>query len=252
MPVPSKSLRATIAGKKPLLMAWVTYGVPAIVEQMGEAGYDAVLIDQQHGLGDHGDLVNCLIAAHAAGLPAFVRPLTPDAGSIGAAFDAGAQGVVVPLIETVADVEACVRAGHYPPHGQRSWGPYRGKLLVEGDYAEQAKDWTLVAVQIETRGAMDNLDDILKVDGLDMVLVGPNDLALALTGARDIRNAEVVGACNEILAKAQEHSVITAIFANDIDYAKPLVTAGWDIITVGTDMGLLGGAAADVVTALKG
>ena len=252
MAVPPTSLRAAIAGKKPLLMAWVTYGVPLIVEQMGKAGYDAVLIDQQHGFGTHGDLVNCLTAARAAGLPALVRSLTPDAGLIGAALDAGAQGVVSPLVESVADVEACVRAGSYPPRGARSWGPYRSKFVVDGDYLEEASDWLINCVQIETRGAMDNLDDILKVDGLDMVLVGPNDLALALTGSRDIRCPEVVESRNEILNKAREHSVITAIFANDIDYAKPLVEAGWDVITVGTDMGLLGGAAADVVKALKG
>ncbi|GBE42462.1 2-keto-3-deoxy-L-rhamnonate aldolase [bacterium BMS3Bbin10] len=233
-------------------MAWVTYGVPIIVEQMGEAGYDAVLIDSQHGLGHHADLVNCLTAARAARLPALVRPLTPDAGLIGAALDAGAQGVVSPLVENVGDVEACVRAGSYPPRGARSWGPYRGRFLIDGDYLEQANDWVINCVQIETRGAMDNLDDILKVDGLDMVLVGPNDLALALTGARDIRKPEVVEACNEILKETQEHSVIAAIFANDIDYAKPLIAAGWDVISVGTDMGLLGGAAADVVKALKG
>lgn len=248
----SDPFRRALRAKTPLLMAWVTYGLPYVVEQMGEAGYDAVLIDQQHGLGDHCDLVNCLTAARACRLPALVRPLSPDAGLIGAAMDAGAQGVVVPLVETAEDVEACVRAAHYPPRGMRSWGPYRGKLVVEGDYTEQAKDWTLTCVQIETRGAMDNLGDILKVEGLDMVLVGPNDLALALTGTRDIRAAEVVEACDLILKKARDHSVFAAIFANDIDYAKPLMKAGWDVITVGTDMGLLSGAAAGVVTTLRG
>jgi 4-hydroxy-2-oxoheptanedioate aldolase len=244
--------RHALKQNAPLLMAWVTCGVPYVVEQMGAAGYDAVLIDRQHGFGAQGDLINCLIAARAAQLPTLVRPLTADPGLIGAALDAGSQGVVVPLIESASDVEACVRAAKYPPHGRRSWGPYRGKVVVKGDYSERSKDWTLVAVQIETRGAMDNLDDILAVDGLDMVLVGPNDLSLALTGSRNIRASEVVEACNEILKKAREHSVFTAIFANDIDYAKPLFEAGWDVITVGTDMGLLAGAAADVVQALKG
>jgi 4-hydroxy-2-oxoheptanedioate aldolase len=244
-------LRAAIADKKPQLMAWVTYGVPLIVEQMGAAGYDAVLIDQQHGLGDHSDLINCLTAARAAGLPALVRPLVPDAGLIGQILDAGAHGVVSPLVETRADVEKCVSAGEYPPRGSRGWGPYRGTLMLE-EYGQHANDWVINCVQIETRGAMDNLDDILRVDGLDMVLVGPNDLALALTGTREIRSAEVVEACNEILSKSRENAVMTAIFANDIDYAKPLIEAGWDVITVGTDMGLLAGAAANVVAAFKG
>jgi len=244
-------LRAAIADKKPQLMAWVTYGVPYIIEQMGEVGYDAVLIDQQHGLGDNKTLLNCLIAARAAGLPALVRPLIPDAGLIGQALDCGAHGVVSPLVQSVADVEACVRAGEYPPSGVRSWGPYRGKLLIDGETEESVNNWVINCVQIEKRGAMDNIDDILKVDGLDMVLVGPNDLALALTGTRDIRKPEVLEACDEILRKARENDVMTAIFANDIDYAKPLISAGWDIITVGTDMGLLNGAAADVAKAFS-
>lgn len=248
----SDPLRTALAKDRPLLMAWVTYGLPYVVEQMGAAGYGAVLIDQQHGLGGHADLVNCLTAARGAGLPALVRPLTADAGLIGAALDAGAQGVVCPLVEGPEDVEACVRAAHYPPRGLRSWGPYRGKLVVEGDYTDAAKDWTVTCVQIETRGAMESLDDILKVEGLDMVLVGPNDLAMALTGTRDIRSKEVIAACDDILKKARYSSVFTAIFANDIEYAKPLYEAGWDIITVGTDMGLLAGAAGEIVKELKG
>lgn len=245
------ALRSALKQGHPLSMAWVTLGVPYVVEAMGEAGHDLILVDQQHGLIGHGEMVNSLIAARAAGLPALVRPLTADAGLIGAALDAGAQGVLCPLVETVADVEACVRAAKYPPDGLRSWGPYRGKLVAEGDYTERSKDWTFLSVQLETRAAMDNLDDILKVEGLDMVLVGPNDLALALTGTRDIRASEVIEACDLILRKARENSVFTAIFANDLDYAMPFAKAGWDVITVSTDMSLLGSAATGVVEGLK-
>jgi 4-hydroxy-2-oxoheptanedioate aldolase len=85
-----------------------------------------------------------------------------------------------------------------------------------------------------------------------MVLVGPNDLALALTGKRDIHASEVVEACDLILKKARKNTVIAAIFANDIDYAKPLYEAGWDVITVGSDLGMMSSAATEVVKALKG
>lgn len=248
----SDVLRDALKQDRPLAMAWVTCGVPHAVEVMADAGNDLVLIDRQHGLGGHEAMVNCLIAARAAGLPALVRPLTADAGLIGAALDAGAQGVLCPLVETADDVAACVRAAKYPPDGLRSWGPYRGKLVAQGDYTERSKDWTFLAIQLETRSAMDNLDDILKVEGLDMVLVGPNDLALALTGKRDIRAPEVMDACDQILRKAREASVFTAIFANDLDYAKPFASAGWDVITVSTDMSLLGSAAAAAVEGLKG
>ncbi|MEM8743953.1 MAG: aldolase/citrate lyase family protein [Pseudomonadota bacterium] len=245
-------LRKALSGTTPRLLAWVGYGVPFVVEQMGDAGFDAVLIDQQHGLTSHDSLVNCLIAARAAGLPALVRPKSPDTGLIGAALDAGAQGVVVPLIETVEDTQACVRAVKYAPMGMRSWGPYRGRLMTAHDDLDAVNDWTIACVQIETRSAMDNLEDILAVEGLDMVLVGPNDLATALTGKRDIRAKEVAEACDLILKSAREHDVFAAIFANDLEFAKPLYEAGWDLITVGTDMGLLESGARDVIRGLKG
>lgn len=243
--------RTAHAGRRQLFMAWVTLGLPYVVEQMAETGYDVVLIDQQHGLGGHAEMVNCLTAARAAGLPAVVRPVSNDPGLIGQALDAGAQGVVCPLIETAEDAEVAVRAVKYPPRGLRSWGPYRGKYMLEGDYFAKANDWTIACVQVETRGAMDNLDAIMAIDGLDMVLVGPNDLAAALTGRRDIHAAEVMDAIDLVLKKAREHSVMAAIFANDAEYARPLVKAGWDVITIGTDMGQMAGGARDALAAAK-
>lgn len=246
------AFRSAHARGRQLFMAWVTLGLPYVVEQMAEAGYDAVLIDQQHGIGGHAEMVNCLTAARAAGLPAVVRPASNDPGLIGQALDAGAQGVVCPLIESANDAEVAVRAAKYPPRGLRSWGPYRGKYMLQGDHFAKANDWTIASVQIETRGAMDNLDAIMSIEGLDMVLVGPNDLAAALTGKRDIRAVEVVEAIEKVLGKAREHSVLAAIFANDAEYARPLVKAGWDIVTIGTDMGLMARGASDMLTEAKG
>lgn len=249
--MPNESFRAALALHRPVHMAWVTMGQPYIVEQLGAAGYHAVLVDRQHGMIGHAELVNCLTAARAAGLPALVRPLTRDTGSIGQALDAGAQGVVCPLVETAADVEEVVRAVKYPPLGTRSWGPYRGKFLVEGDYFEHANHWTVACVQIETRAALDNLDTILQVEGLEMILVGPNDLAAALTGARDIHAKEVTDAIAHVFAKCRAHNVIAAAFANDVDYARPLAEAGWDVLSVGTDAGLLAEAGARTIRSLR-
>lgn len=244
--------RAALATNRPAMMAWVSLGVPYVVEQMGHVGYNAVLIDQQHGPGGQAEMVDCLTAARAAGLPALVRPLSADAGLIGQALDAGAQGVLCPLVETVADVERIVQATCYPPRGIRSWGPYRGKFFVDGDYYENANEWTLACVQIETRGALEALDEILRVDDLDMVLVGPNDLAAALTGTRDIDAPEVVEALDLVVRKCREHNIISAVYANNIAYAKPLMTAGWDVLSVSTDIGLLTSGAVRVLRELKG
>ena len=159
-------------------------------------------------------------------MPALVRVADNDPGLIGRALDAGAQGVVCPLINSAADAARFVRAVKYPPVGARSWGPYRAQLNIAGDYVPQANGWTVACPQIETRGALDELDDILSIEGVDMVCFGPNDLSAALLGHFDIQASEVMEAMAEVLRKCREKSVLAFIFANDSAYAKPLIKAG--------------------------
>jgi 4-hydroxy-2-oxoheptanedioate aldolase len=224
-------------GGRTLLNAWLTLNSPFLIELIGEAGWDCITIDQQHGLGGNDVLIQCLTAARGAGLPAIVRVAENDPGLVGRALDAGAQGIMCPLIETVEDAQAFVRAVKFPPLGTRSWGPYRARLDHEGDYFTTANDWTIACPQIETKGALDRLDEILSLEGVDMVCFGPNDLSVALTGRLDIHAQEVKEAMELVLRKCREKSVMGLIFANDLDYAKPLVKARWDVVAVGTDAG---------------
>jgi 4-hydroxy-2-oxoheptanedioate aldolase len=171
-------IRKAVKDGRTLFNAWLF-----LIELIGEAGWDCLTIDQQHGLGGNEALVGCLTAARACGLPAIVRVAENSPGLIGRALDAGAQGIMCPLIGSVEDAEAFVQAVKYPPHGNRSWGPYRARLDHPGaDYFKIANDWTIACPQIETRGALDQLDEILALDGVDMVCFGPNDLSVALTG----------------------------------------------------------------------
>jgi 4-hydroxy-2-oxoheptanedioate aldolase len=236
--------RQAASQHRTLFNAWLTLNSPFLIELIGEAGFDCITIDQQHGLGGNEALLSCLTAARACGLPAIVRVAENDPGLVGRALDAGAQAIMCPLIETVEDAEAFVRAVKYPPLGLRSWGPYRARLDHDGDYFKLANDWTIACPQIETKGALDQLDEILALGGVDMVCFGPNDLSIALTGRLDISAPEVKEAMNLVLNKCRERSVIALIFANDVDYAKPLVKAGWDVVAVGTDAGWFAKAAA--------
>ena len=234
-----------------LFNAWTVLGSPYAIEILGAAGWDVVTLDQQHGLGDYDALVNCLTAARAAGLPALVRVAASEADVIGRALDGGAQGVICPMIYTAEDAESAVSAVKYPPRGARSWGPYRAQFMSEGDYVTQANDWTVACIQIETASALDQLDDILAIDGLDMVLAGPNDLSMTLLGRADIRAKEVTEALDMISKKAREANVMTAVFANDVDYARPLAETGWGVLTVGTDGGMLEDGAKSVLAELR-
>jgi 4-hydroxy-2-oxoheptanedioate aldolase len=232
--------------RRTLLNAWLTLNSPFVIELIGEAGWDCITIDQQHGLGGNDALLGCLTAARACGLPAIVRVAENDAGLIGRALDAGAQGIMCPLINNVEDAEAFVKAVKYPPRGLRSWGPYRARLGHEGDYFTTANDWTIACPQIETKGALDQLDDILALPGVDMVCFGPNDLSVALTGRLDINASEVKDAMKLVLSKCRELSVMTLVFANDVAFARPRIAEGWDIVAVGTDAGWFANAAAEV------
>jgi 4-hydroxy-2-oxoheptanedioate aldolase len=139
------------------------------------------------------------------------------------------------LINSVEDAERFVRAVKYPPRGTRSWGPYRAQFNIPGEYVPKANGWTVACPQIETKGALEELDEILNIEGVDMVCFGPNDLSGALTGRFDIHASEVTEAMSLVLRKCREKSVMSFIFANDITYAKPLIEAGWDLVAISTD-----------------
>jgi 4-hydroxy-2-oxoheptanedioate aldolase len=244
--MPEDRFRGAQGERRTLLNAWLTLNSPFLIELIGEAGWDCITIDQQHGLGGNDTLIQCLTAARAVGLPAIVRVAENDPGLVGRALDAGAQGIMCPLIETVEDAEAFVQAVKFPPRGNRSWGPYRARLGYEKDYFKTANDFTIACPQIETKGALDALEEILALDGVDMVCFGPNDLSVALTGRLDIHAPEVKEAMKLVLSKCREMKVMGLIFANDVDYAKPLVKEGWDVVAVGTDAGWFSKIAADM------
>ena len=227
-----------------LFCAWLTVNSSLLIDSIGEAGWDCILIDQQHGLGGHDAMVECLTAAKAAGLPSLVRVADNDPGLVGRALDAGAQGIVCPLINSAKDAERFVKAVKYPPRGTRSWGPYRAQFNLSGDYVPRANGWTIACPQIETRGALDELDDILRIEGVDMVCFGPNDLSAALTGRFDIHAREVSDAMSLVLRKCREKSVIAFVFANNVDYARPLIETGWNMVAIGTDATWFAAAAA--------
>lgn len=246
-------LRAKLAAGKPLFNAWLSLGSAFAVEVVAEAGCDLITIDQQHGIGGNAELVASLIAARAAAVPAMVRVAQNDVGLIGRALDAGAQGVVCPMVNSAEDARRLVDAVKFPPGGSRSWGPYRARLGLP-DYFAQANGWTIACGQIETKAALAELDSILATPGLDMIVAGPNDMAITLSGGKsaDIRAPQVTDAVDHLLEKCKEHRVIASIFANDADYAKPLIAKGWQIIAIANDVRWLAASAASARAVIDG
>ena len=159
---------------------WLAIPSAFSTEAMAHQGWDSLTIDMQHGAIGYGAVVNMLTAISTTGAVPVVRVPWLDPGILMKVLDAGAYAVICPMVNTRADAEMLVAATHYPPLGTRSFGLARAVLYGGADYLEHANDTIVVFAMIETKQALDNLDDILSVEGLDAVYIGPSDLSLSL------------------------------------------------------------------------
>ncbi|MHA1523545.1 MAG: HpcH/HpaI aldolase family protein, partial [Alphaproteobacteria bacterium] len=176
-----------LAGRGELAyLCWLSIPSGFVAEALAADAWTGAFIDCQHGLIGYQDMVAMITAVAGQGKPAMVRVPVGDQGAIGRALDAGAAGVVCPMIESRDEAIAFVREAKYPPIGRRSWGPARPRTLLPGDTygPESGNEYVLAAAMVETGVAIEALDEILSVPGLDAVFVGPNDLSLSLTGGK--------------------------------------------------------------------
>jgi 4-hydroxy-2-oxoheptanedioate aldolase len=156
------------------------YPAPGIVERIGSE-WDWIWIDAQHGQHDYNSILGCVRASDLVKTPSIVRVPSHDYGAIGLALDAGASGVMVPMVNTAGEASAVVKAAKFPPLGSRSFGGRRPIDLYGRSYAHSANKETLLIVQIETEEGLANVDEIASVPGVDVVFFGPDDMALQLS-----------------------------------------------------------------------
>jgi 2-keto-3-deoxy-L-rhamnonate aldolase RhmA len=196
-----------------VLGTWVSSSDPLVSEAVAQSAFEFLIVDCEHGLMDTSAMLMNLIVARAAGNKTLVRLADNDTHSFMRALDGGADGLLLPRVETVEEVRRAVEICKYPPVGKRGFGPLRAASYyrdIEG-YTATANDSFVVIVQIETAQALEALDGILAVEGLDGVLVGRNDLAGSLGLPRDHANAELNAISAQILAKAKQRGMIRAI-----------------------------------------
>jgi 4-hydroxy-2-oxoheptanedioate aldolase len=219
--------------------AWLSIPSSFVAEMVGHQGFDYVCVDLQHGMIDYAVATEMLLALHAAGSVPIVRVPSNELGSIGRMLDAGALGIVVPLVESVADVRAAVRACRYPPLGSRSFGPNRAAFSAGPDYFATANESVLCIPMIETRGALDAVEEIVAEPGVDAVYVGPNDLSLSLGQPPGPDNPDPYQSAYRRVAEACRGTLVVAgIHANAPLAAKHRET-GYRMITVSNDAGTL-------------
>lgn len=165
---------------KPAYGGWLTIGNSFTAEVMAHQGLDWLVVDLQHGIIDYETAVPMLQAISTTETTPIVRVPWNEPGILMKVLDAGAYGVIVPLVNDLSQAEAAVSACRFPPQGERSYGPARAVYYAGADYFERANEEVLVIAQIETVEALDNLEEITKVPGLDAVYIGPQDLTISL------------------------------------------------------------------------
>lgn len=258
MTLSKDALVRRVATGETLFSAWAMWPSALVSEAMARSDFEAVLVDMQHGLVGFSDCQAMIGSIVMAGKPALVRIPVEGFAMASQALDLGAQAIVAPMINDVSDAEAFAKAVKYPPIGERSYAPFRAcQLFDEADvnaYVKAANKNCLALAMIETKEALDNLDAILAVKGIDGVFVGPADMSLTLLdGERvDMENAEANEAYRLVAEKTTEAGKIAGIYSPDADYAKRFEAYGYRLIAVGSDAGFMTKGMTDSLEALCG
>ena len=230
--------------------AWLSIPSSYSAEVVAHNAFDWVCIDMQHGVIDYQAAVTMLQAISTTEATPVVRVPWNEFSIIGKMLDAGAMGIIVPMVNSVDEARAAVSACRYFPNGARSYGPTRAGLYAEPDYFDHANDEVACIPMIETRQALEQLDHILSVPGIDAVYVGPIDMSITLGLPPRMDNGGAFEAARIAIAEAcGRHGVTPGIHGN-ASLAAGHVAAGYRMITVYHDVAALAaGAAADLKTA---
>jgi len=250
-------IRERWAAGKPVINGWLSTSSPFVAEIMAAQGYDSLTVDLQHGLVGYEAATTMFQAMKASGATIMARVPWLDPGDIMKALDAGAFGIICPMVNSGAEAARFVSYMKYPPHGVRSFGPTRAVFAAGADYGQHADTELLSFAMIETAEAMTNLDDIVSTKSLDGVYIGPADLTLGLTGRKyptgfDREEPEIVDAIKTVVQKAHAAGIRAGLHCGTPAYAAKAVGWGFDLVTISNDVRLLAGAAqASVASARK-
>lgn len=231
--------------------AWLTIPSSLSAEAIAKQGYDYVCVDMQHGAIDYSDALPMLQAISTSDATPVVRVPWNEPGIIMRMLDAGAMGIIIPMVNSVDEARAAVAACRYFPDGVRSYGPVRAVHYAGADYYQHANREVACIPMIETKQAVERLDDILAVPGIDAVYVGPADLSITLGLPPGLDNP---GAFEEarlrIAAGCGARGIIAGMHANPA-LAPKHIAAGYRMVTLGVDLNMLVAAAAGDVASVR-
>jgi 4-hydroxy-2-oxoheptanedioate aldolase len=236
---------------------WLSIGSPFVAEIMAAQGYDSLTVDLQHGAFDYSAALPMLQALRASGTVPLVRVPWLEPGIIMKALDAGAYGIICPMVNTAEDAARLVSYCRYAPVGQRSYGPTRALYSAGANYAAEANGQILAIAMIETAEALENLEAIVATPGLDGIYVGPADLTISLSDNQlppgfDREEPMLVEALQRIAAACNAAGIVAALHCGTADYAMRAIGWGYKMTTIGGgDARLLAAAAAASVARFR-
>ncbi len=239
---------------QPVVTGWISSGNAYIAEVMAHAGYDALVIDMQHGVGiPFSQAAACLQAISTTDTVPLVRVPWNRPEFIQYALDGGAYGVIVPLVNSYEEAAEAGQACRYPPLGFRSGGPGRARLYAGPDYPLHANDEIICLVMIETMTAVERLEEIAKAPGIDGFYVGPSDLALSLglqpgpDVASDPRHME---ACQRVVDVARDKGLVPCHHGSTPEEAGRRFAQGFMMCQIGSDVGMVTAGASAALQAV--
>jgi len=227
-------------------------GAPSI---FAAAGYDFVFIDMEHGNYNMETVADLIRGAKSAEMATIIRVPRLETFFISRVLDAGAEGIMVPMTSTKEQAEEIVRYSKYTPLGQRGFGNQTGQTdyrpLKTLDFMKEANEHTLIVAQIETREAIENVDSILSVEGIDVGLIGPNDLSISL-GIPDQMGSEILTkAIDKVVEMAKKKGKATGIHIANIEALRKWRSKGMTVLAYSTDIGFMYNASKSSLEELK-
>ena len=247
-------IKKMMAEGKTIINGWLQIPSSFSAEVMANQGWDSLTIDMQHGVIDYPNALQMLQSISTTETTPLARVNWNEPGQIMKILDAGCYGIICPMVSNRKEAENFVQACLYPPDGYRSYGPIRGLIYGGGDYGDHANTEILKLAMIETKEALDNLDEIMSTDGLDGIYIGPADLSLAIGQKPAFDNPEGSATYEKIktiLDHAKKNNIFAGIHNATPEYAKKMIDLGFNLVTVGSDQRYMSSGAKEAVSKLK-
>jgi 4-hydroxy-2-oxoheptanedioate aldolase len=243
-------LKARITAGKAAVNGWLAIPSGFSAEVMAQCGWDSVTVDMQHGVQDYQSMVQCFQAMQAHPVTPLVRVPWNEPGIIGKCLDGGAMGIICPMVNNAAEAKALADACLYPPMGKRSNGPIRAAMYGEASsYQATANDEIMIIPMIETQEAIDNIEAILDVPGINGIYVGPSDLGLSLgmIPTLDREEPKILSIYELLIKETSKRGIFAGLHNATGAYAAKMIGMGFRFVTIANDSGLMAKAAKEQI-----